>query len=125
MFRLTSKGDFGKTRKFIARMQRGDQYTDLNRYGQMGVEALSRATPVDTGLASQSWAYRIVKDSRGPRIEWYNTDVENGAKVILLVRYGHATRSGTYIQGRNFISPAAQPVFDQIVNDVWKKVKTL
>lgn len=118
MIGITSSGDFGKTRSFLTKVRRAELFGDLNRYGRMGVEALSKATPVDTGLTANSWEYRIVKTSRGPSIEWYNT---NG-NVAILIQYGHGTRGGGYVQGRDYINPAVRPLFDKISQDVWKKV---
>jgi hypothetical protein len=113
----------GSTEAFLQRLLRGDQYAELDRYGRQGVEALARATPVRTGLAANSWAYRVVKGKR-PGIEWYNTDTVNGTPVVVLIQYGHATGTGGYVHGRDFINPAMRSVFDQIANDVWKKVIT-
>lgn len=90
----------------------------------MGVQALSRATPKDTGLASISWDYIVINEGGRVGIEWYNTNVENGISVVLLIQYGHATRGGSYIPGRDFINPAIQPVFDKIEEDIRKKVKS-
>lgn len=123
MIKVTSIGDWKKTIDYLRNLLRGDIFSDLDRYGQMGVTALARYTPKDTGLAAHSWNYRIVKDRRGPRIEWFNSDVEGGAIVVLLIQYGHGTGTGGYVQGRDFINPAMQPVFDFIAEDVWKKVR--
>lgn len=89
----------------------------------MGVEALSRSTPVRSGLAAQSWAYRVIRGRR-PGIEWYNTDTVNGTPVVILIQYGHGTGTGGYVEGKDFINPAMRGVFDQIADDVWKKVIT-
>lgn len=122
MISITSRGDFKKTDDFLKRLMHGDIYSDLNRYGQMGVEALSKATPIDSSLTSHSWAYRIIKGKR-PGIEWYNTNEVNGTSVAILIQYGHATGTGGYVLGRDYINPAMRPIFDKIADDVWKKVK--
>jgi hypothetical protein len=123
MIRATSSGNFSKTTGFLNRLLHGDLYTDLDRYGQMGVEALARATPVRTGLAADSWGYRVIR-GKSPAIEWYNTDQENGASVIILIQYGHGTGTGGYVEGRDIINPAMRSVFDQISEDIWRKVVT-
>lgn len=123
MIGITSRGDDKKTRAALERLMRGDIFSDLDKYGKMGVQALSAATPIDTGMAAHSWGYRVIKDKRAPGIEWYNTDVENGVNVVILIQYGHATRSGSYVPGRDFINPTMKPIFDQITEDVWKKVR--
>lgn len=89
----------------------------------MGVAALSANTPIDTGETALHWQYRIIQDSRRVRIEWYNTNIDaNGTSIAILIQYGHATRDGGFIQGRDFINPTMRPIFDQITNEIWKKV---
>ncbi len=122
MIGVTSSGDFRNTRNFIDKILRQDVYSDLNRFGRMGVDALSRATPVDSSLTANSWAYRIIKDRRRPGIEWYNTNAAGTTSVAILIQYGHATGTGGYVPGRDFINPVMQPIFDRITEEVWKKV---
>lgn len=124
MIEIVSKGEWKKTRYFLERLLHGDIYADLDRYGQLGVSALASATPVRTGLTAASWRYKIIEGKNGPTVEWYNTNIEaNGTPVAILLQYGHGTRNGGYVQGRNFINPAIRPIFDQMADDVWKKVK--
>lgn len=122
MIGIFSKGDLKNTTDFLKRLQQGDAYSDLNRYGEMGVVALSQATPVDSSLTANSWAYRVIKDRRRPGIEWYNTNQAGGVSVAILIQYGHGTGTGGYVSGRDFINPAIQPIFDKISDEVWKKV---
>lgn len=122
MIKLNSKGDFRKTREFLNRVKSPEIYSELDSYGRQGVVALSNATPKLTGLAAMSWRYRIVKNRKHISIEWYNTDKVNGTPVVILLQYGHATGTGGYVQGRDFINPAMKPVFDQIAENVWRKV---
>lgn len=122
MFEISSKGDFNKTRDFLTKILRRDIFGELNRYGQEGVDALARATPQDSGLTSISWGYRIIKDRGRPGIEWYNTNEVNGTPVAILIQYGHATGTGGYVHGRDFINPAMRPIFDKIADGIWKKV---
>lgn len=123
MLRVEEKGDFKNTIGWIKKIQRLDIFSNLDDYGRMGVQALSDATPVDSGLSADSWDYAIFDTRTGPRLEWFNTNVdETGTPIVILIQYGHATRSGGYVQGFDFINPAMQPIFDQIVVDLWKKV---
>lgn len=94
----------------------------LDKYGKLGVQALQDATPRDTGLASSSWNYTIDRSSDGVRLSWSNSDIENGYNVAILIQYGHGTKSGTYVEGRDFINPAMQSIFDNIAKDLWKEV---
>lgn len=123
MIRITNKGNFEKANKALLKLLGGDMYTDLDRYGREGVSALAKATPVETSLTANSWAYRVIK-GKNPGIEWYNTNVVNGVSVAILIQYGHGTGTGGYVQGRNYINPAIRPIFDQIVANVRKKVKS-
>lgn len=123
--RFTQRGDLQKTKDFMNRIARGDIFSDLAIYGRMGVSALSRATPKDTGDTSVSWGYRIIKDKTHPGIEWYNTNVDpQGTQIAILIQFGHATKSRGYVPGYDYINPALEPVFLQIENDVWKKVNS-
>jgi hypothetical protein len=115
-------GKFDKTLNFLNRMLRRDQFSDLDRYGRMGVDALARSTPVETGLTSRSWSYRIIRDRRQPGIEWFNTNTVSGTPVVIFIQYGHGTGTGGYVAGRDFINPAMRPIFDQIAAEIWKKV---
>lgn len=121
-FRVSQRGK--KTEDWLRKISRGDISAELSRFGEEGLRALQAATPVDTGLSARSWGYRVVKTRTGYRIEWYNTDKTSyGMPIVILVQYGHATRNGSWIQGRNFINPAMKPVFDRISREIWKKVK--
>lgn len=94
----------------------------LNHYGKVGVDALSRATPVDSGLAANSWGFVVEQKGSVYSITWTNNDIENGFPVAVMIQYGYGTGNGAYIQGRDYINPAMQPIFDQIANEVWKAV---
>jgi hypothetical protein len=124
MLGISTSGDHNKTIRSLQRLTKsGDIFSGLDRYGQMGVDALSRATPVDSNRTANSWGYRIVRDRRGVGIEWFNTNDANGTPVAILIQYGHGTGTGGYVHGRDFINPAMRPVFDTIANEIWKKVK--
>lgn len=121
MIRITTSGDNKKTSRSLEKIFRGDIYSELDRYGKQGVDLLSSATPISTGLTASSWGYRIKKGKR-IGIEWFNTNAVNGVSVAILIQYGHATGTGGYVQGRDFINPAIRPLFDQIADEIWKKV---
>lgn len=123
MIGITTSGDHNKTRKALQKILRGDIFAELDRYGQLGVAALSRATPTDSGLTAHSWSYKVIKDRRHPGIEWYNSNLAGSTPVAILIQYGHATGTGGYVAGRDFINPVMRPIFDQIVENVWKKVR--
>lgn len=119
------KGDFRKTEKLLKKSL-GINYRDiLEKYAKQGVAALSSATPIDTGLAASSWGYEIIQNGSSISIVWTNDDIENGFPVVLMLQYGHATRGGGYVQGRDFINPALRPIFDKLADAAWKEVKSL
>ena len=123
MIEIESIGSFEKTSQFLERMSRGDILKSLDRYGRKGVDALSSATPKDSGTTASSWSYEVVSKSGYYAIIWSNSHVVDGVPVAVILQYGHATRSGSFIQGRDYIMPAIRPVFDEITNDIWKEVK--
>jgi hypothetical protein len=125
MISITSRGEFTNFKRFTEKILRGEIFSELSRFGEEGVNALSKATPVRTGLTAASWQYRIVKDRQGYRIEWYNTNTVMGnTPIVILIQYGHGTRNGGYVAGRDFINPAMRPIFDKIAENVWKKVSS-
>lgn len=122
MFRAVSSGSFDNTMKFLRGLQTNKLFGDLDRYGRMGVDALRSATPVETGLAAKSWGYQINTKGGRVSISWFNTDVEGGVNIAVIIQYGHGTGTGGYVQGRDYINPAMRPVFDKIAEDIWRKV---
>lgn len=119
---LRSKGDFKNTEALLKRSL-GRNYVDLlNVYGQIGVDALSMYSPLDTGLLASSWRYEIKQTGSYVSLIFHNDDIENGQNVAILVQYGHSTRNGYFIQGRDFINPAIQPIFDDLAERAWREV---
>lgn len=122
MLKIAVSGNFNNVEKFLERVRKGEQFSVLDQYGRQGVEALARATPVDSGLTASSWTYEVKMTKGRPSITWKNTHVVSGVPVAILLQYGHATGTGGWVQGRDYINPAIQPIFDQIAADVWKQV---
>lgn len=122
MIRCIVKGDFKKTTGFLNKLKKLDLEHILKKYAEEGVEALSSATPVRTGKTAASWSYEIVKEKDQISIYWRNSNLVNQVPIVLLLDMGHATQSGSFVSGRHFISPAIQPVFDQIAEAAWKEV---
>lgn len=117
------KGDFKKTEEMLKKALGKKYRSILEKYAQQGVSALSAATPKDTGYTAACWSYEIVEDSNGLSINWHNDHMEKGyANIAILLQYGHGTRNGGYVQGRDYINPAIRPIFDKIANEAWKEV---
>lgn len=117
-----TKGDLKKTDTFLRKLLKMDLTSILNKYGQKGVDALSAATPVDTGKTAASWGYTVTQSPGSATITWTNSNVNNGVPIALILQYGHGTGTGGYVQGRDYIKPAIQPIFDQISKELWKEV---
>lgn len=124
MITFESHGSFKKTESFLAKMRVGDVFKILEKYGEKGVAALAAATPVDTGETSQSWSYEIRQRGGSHSIVFHNSHIVNGVNIAIILQYGHATGSGGYVQGRDYINPAIQPIFDQLADEVWRAVTT-
>ena len=119
---FSNKGDFSKTIKFLNKVKNVKINDILSKYGKIGVNALSQATPKDSGVTSQSWNYRIEVNNNNASIVWYNTNVVKGVNIAVILQYGHGTRNGVWVEGRDYINPAMKPIFDKIANQVWKEV---
>lgn len=120
------RGNFNHLEKFLVRSLHISPLIKpiLHKYGKMGVEALKEATPKDSGKTANSWKYDIVKDEKGSyQIIWSNTNVQNYVNVAILLQYGHATRNGGFVKGRDYINPAIEKVFQGMADDAWKEVK--
>lgn len=122
MFSFSSTGSFKNIDKFLHLMSQDNIFTLLNKYGQNGVDALRSATPVKTGITSESWYYTVESKKNKHSIIWRNSNVVDGIPVAILLQYGHATGTGGYVHGTEFINPAIQPIMKQIQEDVWKAV---
>jgi hypothetical protein len=122
MISVTSSGSFKKTATRLQRMQKINILAILATYGQAGVDALARATPLETGLTAASWDYKVSAKNGVYKISWTNSDVENGFPVAIMLQYGYGTGTGGYVQGQDYINPAIKPIFDQIALKVQKAV---
>ena len=122
MLRFESRGDFKNTERFLRKMSSVDIASALKSLAQEGVRALSEATPLDSGRAATSWGYEITRSRTSTSITWTNSDVENGFPVAIMLQYGHGTRNGGYVVGRDYINPAMRPIFDKIAEEAWKVV---
>ena len=121
MISLTNKGDFRKTEKFMKNARTKKLMSILKQYGEEGVAALMVATPLDTGRTASSWRYEIKVENNCIRLEFHNDNIQNGVPIAIILQYGHGTGTGGWVEGRDYINPAIQPVFDKIANSAWKE----
>ena len=122
MIRIKHRGSLNKTENFVIKLSKRDYLKVLNYYGKMGVEALSEATPKDSGKTAASWDYKIIQNRNSSRIVFTNSNVVDGYPIAILLQYGHGTGNGGWVEGRDYINPAIQPIFDRIANEMWKEV---
>ena len=125
MIKFKVTGDFSKTLKSMEKLKEFVHKGNLDKYGQMGVDALKQATPRRTGKTAESWDYEIVAENNKVSIYWTNTNINNGVNIAVILQYGHGTRSGRYVQGIDYINPAMKPVFEDIADKAWKEVINL
>lgn len=125
MLTVRQKGDYAKLTRYLVNAKNISSKRDLRKYGEAGVAALMSATPVDTGLTASSWYYRIESGKNTTSITFYNSNVQNGIPIAIILQHGHGTGTGGWVQGRDYINPALHSVFDQLANDAWKEVTSL
>lgn len=119
---IKQHGDFSNFQKFYNRITNKNYLNVLEQYGKAGVQALSSATPKDTGVTASSWTYEISHNMQNTTISWTNANENNGVNIAILLQYGHGTGWGGYVKGRDYINPAMQPIFDRMANELWKEV---
>ena len=122
MIKFRQKGDFSNLTRFLERAKNLVHISDLDRYGREGVDALASATPVDTGKTAASWYYDIKINKESASITFNNSNIQNGVPIAIILQYGHGTRNGGWVEGRDYINPVIQPIFDKIAEEAWKEV---
>ena len=119
------QGDFSKLTNFLEKAKEAVKLGDLDKYGREGVKALESATPVDTGLTAKSWSYKIENKNGTVKLSFHNSNIQNGVPIAIILQYGHGTRNGGWVEGRDYINPAIQPIFDKIADNAWREVTKL
>ena len=122
MISYTHKGDLSKTTRFLERAKEVVRMSNLDKFGQEGVAALASATPVESGKTANSWYYEIEHTNGSVKISFCNSNVNKGVPIAIILQYGHGTRNGGWVEGRDYINPAIQPIFDKIANEMWREV---
>lgn len=122
MIGIKQKGDFSKVTHYFEKVKKASRFDDLEKYGKKGVDALAKATPVLTGKTANSWYYEITKENGITKISFCNSNIQNGVPIAIILQYGHGTNHGGWVQGRDYINPAIQPLFDEMAKDAWREV---
>ena len=125
MISFRQKGDFKKFTRYLERLKSAVHLSTLDKYGKEGVAALASATPIDSGETASSWYYEVKNYKNSVAIEFLNSNIQNGVPIAIILQYGHATKNGGWVEGRDYINPAIQPIFDKIANEAWKEVTKL
>ena len=125
MIKFSHKGDFSKLSRFLEKAKNIRPESILDKYGREGVAALASATPVRTGSTAGSWYYEIKKNGTSTEIVFCNSHFNKGVQIAIILQFGHGTGTGGWVQGRDYINPAIQPIFDRIANEAWKEVTKL
>lgn len=116
------RGSLDRTERFLKNLESGKIFDVIKPYAEQGVQALSAATPIDTGKTASSWSYSIEVTPNQLIVHWTNSNRVKGVPIALVLQYGHGTRNGGYVQGRDYINPAIRPVFDRMEQAVWREV---
>ena len=124
MIRFQQHGSFKNMESFLTKSTKVDIKPKLEKIGKEGVDALSKATPEDSGLTATSWSYEVSSSGGSHTITWFNDNVVDGVPVAILLQYGHGTGTGGYVEGYDYINPALKPIFDKLADEVWKVVIT-
>ena len=125
MITFRQDGDFSKLTSFLEKSKELFNVGILDKYGRKGVEALAAATPIDSGETANSWYYRIEHKNGSAAIVFCNSHIQNGVPIAIILQYGHGTRNGGWVEGRDYINPALQPIFDELVKEAWKEATKL
>lgn len=122
MISFRQKGDFSKLNRYFEKVREAAKIGILDKYGRAGVEALASATPTKTGKTAASWSYEIKRNKGSVALEFYNSNVNRGVPIAIILQYGHGTGTGGWVEGIDYINPAIQPLFKQLAEDAWKEV---
>lgn len=122
MIRIKQRGDFSKLTTYLKDLRKPVNIRIIEKYAREGVAALAAATPVATGKTANSWYYEVINNNGKLKLTFNNSNVQNGVPIAIVIQYGHGTRNGGWVEGRDYINPSVQPIFDKITNELWREV---
>ena len=126
---VKQRGDFKRFKRFLSKSQDFDSWLikRLRIYGIRGVKMLQEATPKATGKTALRWHYGVKKGKNGElSLVFYNNVTSKSApNTVALLVYGHATRNGKWVAGRDFVTPVIDPIFSEIQDEIKREVTTI
>lgn len=122
MLTIRQKGDFAKLTQYLTKVKQGVRSDIFHKYGRLGVAALASATPVESGQTANSWYYEVDMKPGRASLTFYNSNINKGIPIAIILQYGHGTGTGGWVQGRDYINPALQPIFDGFADELWREV---
>ncbi len=122
MITFRQRGDFSRVTRYLVKIKDPALFSVLDRFGEMGVNALKASTPTESGETADAWSYRVEQDAKSIRLAFYNSNSNQGVPIAIILQYGHGTGTGGWVEGRDYINPALQPVFDALADQVWEEV---
>ena len=118
---LKSTGEYNRITKFLEGAKEALHMKSIfDSYGEQGVRALSEATPVDTGLTASMWRYEVKQTQNRVSLTFHNDNINKGVCIAIILQYGHGTGTGGWVEGRDYINPAIQPIFDELAEKIWR-----
>ena len=125
MITVTTKGDYKKLSSHLEKLKHVAKLSALDKYGRKGVQALSAATPKDSGETANSWSYSVIQNGEETRLVFNNSHINKGVNIAIILQLGHGTRRGGYVEGLDYINPSMRSVFSEMKNELWKEMTTV
>ena len=119
-------GSFKNTKRLLD-IKRKNSKIDaiLDKYGAEGVKELAMATPKRSGATAELWNYKIVRSNGADSIQFFNSNINKGVNIAIILQYGHGTRNGGYVQGTDYINPVSEKILQAMATDIWTEVMSI
>lgn len=88
----------------------------LHKYGEIGVSLFKDGTPKRTGTTANSWYYEV--DDSSLSLVFKNSHINKGVNIAILIQYDHATGTGGYVKGIDYINPIMQKIISDMNSEL-------
>lgn len=123
-YTITTEGEYKKTQKWLNSLLHKNYLNILNKYGRKGVNLLAAYTPKDTGKTAESWYFEVEDKSNGEAsLIFNNRNINKGVPIAIILQYGHGTGTGGWVEGRDYINPALEDIFQDLANELIEEVR--